>query len=453
VLSAQYYLSLPLDSQSHELFLNGGYNFTPTTRGTFKLSYSQATQDENLSTPPNPALVDSRAPTHLDGRLDTTLVELGLTSRPMRELSIVANLRYRDFADKTPTQQYVYTGTAMWNTPFSYTNKLGKLEATYLLPQAFSLLGGIEYQTQDRTAPTVGEIVVPFARKLDEASYRVQLRKSMSETVTGSLSYLYQERDGSDYVSSPKAFENLIHPMNIADRQRDKLRAMLDWSPMQQLNLQFAIDDNRDKYNDGGPGSLGLQDGTSQLYSVDASYQVSSGWQVHAWVSRDESEANEITNRDVVGGIDTGNRKYNTLRETGTSFGAGVKGKVSGRLKVGGNVEQFRSVNEYEQTLVGGSTLASLGLVPTPDITNKLLRVKLYAKYAVEKNAELGLNVIRELWRTDDWSWNMFPASGGTTPFEYCGTACTTTGSDGTTVTAKPAQNSTFIGIRYIYRF
>jgi len=84
--------------------------------------------------------------------------------------------------------------------------------------------------------------------------------------------------------------------------------------------------------------------------------------------------------------------------------------------------------------------------VPTPDITNKLLRIRLFAQYAVQKNADVRVNVIHERWSTDDWSWMMFPASGAT-PWAYG----TTT--DGTTVTQDPKQDSTFVGIRYIYKF
>ena len=38
-------ISLPPDNQSWQLYLNGGYSFNPTTRGTFKVSYQQATQN------------------------------------------------------------------------------------------------------------------------------------------------------------------------------------------------------------------------------------------------------------------------------------------------------------------------------------------------------------------------------------------------------------------------
>ena len=110
--ASPYFLSLPLDNKSHELFLNGGYNFTPTTRGTFKASYSRVTQDEGLGNFGGTA--SPLAPPNLDGRLDTTLLEIGLTSRPMPKLSIVANLRYRDFADKTPVRGIVFNAA---NTP------------------------------------------------------------------------------------------------------------------------------------------------------------------------------------------------------------------------------------------------------------------------------------------------------------------------------------------------
>jgi MtrB/PioB family decaheme-associated outer membrane protein len=452
--AATYYLSQPLDNMSHELFVNGGYNFSPTTRGTFKLSWSRATQDEPLPTafvsPPPAGGVSPLAPTQLGGKLETTMAEFGLTARPTPKLSVLANLRYRDFADKTPINQYVFGGTPMFNTPFSYKTIVGKLEGTYRLEDGYSLLGGVEYNTQDRSVPTsAGIIRVPFMRQLDTTSFRAQVRKSMSETINGNLAYVREERKGKDYFASGTAEENLIHPMHIADRTRDKVRAMLDWAPADKLNVQFSLEDSQDKYGGGPNGNpLGLQKGTGSAYSVDGSYQIKENWQANAWVSWDETKAEEITycgsgfSCDVgVGGTD---RKYNTLKENGTSFGMGMKGKVSDRVKLGGDVEQFRSISKYTQTLVGASLPA--GLVPTPDITNTLLRLKLYLDYAVQKNAELRFDVIYEKWSTDDWTWSMLPASGRT-PFAY-GAA-----TDGTTVLANPKQNSTFVGARYKIKF
>ncbi len=440
VISSQNFLSLPPDSRSWEAFLNGGYNFTPTTRGSFKVSYSRATQNEQT---PYVGVATGGAitgPRNLNGRLDTTLVEAGVTSKPTKDLSIVGNLRYRDFADKTPVSQYVTSATVserMWNTPFSYKNTVGKLEATYRLPQSYSLMGGIEYNTQDRTVPNVGTLWVPFRSKLDETTYRVQLRKSMSETLNGTLAYAHSKRDGSSNTlplqgGAQGATMDQINPLNLADRKRDKWRAMLDWSPMDNVNLQFSVEDSKDKYS-GLP--YGLNTGTGKLYNVDASYQISQDWSVNAWVSRDETTAKETTQRTVTV------TRFNTLSEDGTSFGLGVRGTVMGKLKLGGDVQQFRSVNNYNQG-ISGETLAA-AMLPVPKITNKMLRVKLFGSYPIQKNADLRFDLIYERWQTDDWSWTVFPVTGPV-PFAY---------GDGTTVTANSRQNSTFAGVRYIYRF
>jgi len=450
-----YNLTLPLDNQSHEVFVNGGYDFTPTTRGSFKASYSRATQNEFLPTA-TPGLIFpagqapiAGAPTNLDGRLDTTLAEIGLTSRPIQNLSVTANLRYRDFKDKTPIVMVANPAAGpVFNTPWSYKNTIGKLEANYRFLRGYSLLGGIEYNGQDRWVPTLGTLYVPFRAKLDEITYRVQLRKSMFESVNGTIGYAYSRRDGGAYTLPGDPLEDLINPLNIADRKRDKWRAVVDWSPGNSFALQFTFEDSRDKYS-GMP--FGPRDGSARLYSVDASYQLGADWQVNAWISRDETEARS-----------TGQRATNTeppvldalrdtrLSEDGVSLGAGFRGKLLGRLKVGGDLEWFRSDSEYRQnvTLIGGALLFSPAgsAVPLPDITNKLLRVKLFAAYAMQKNADLRFDLIHERYKTDDWTWSLLPPAGRI-PFTYG----TTT--DGTTVTLNPKQSSTFAGIRYIYRF
>jgi predicted porin len=290
--------------------------------------------------------------------------------------------------------------------------------------------------------------------KLDTASYRLQLRKSMSETVNGSVAYIYEDRSGKNYLRSGEVEENLIHPIHIADRKREKIRGMVDWAATEKLNLQLAAESSTDRYGS-GPNSnpLGIQKGTGSFYSADASYQVQTGWEVNGWVSYDESKADEITYcggtlpapvscDEGAGGV---NRKYNMLKETGTSFGVGVKGVVSNRLKVGMNVEQFRSINKYNQGFSAGVSLPT-GLVPTPDITNNLLKIKIFTEYAMQKNMDLRFDMIHEQYNTNDWTWNMFTPTG-TTAWAYGSVT------DGTTVNANPKQQSTFIGARIKYKF
>jgi hypothetical protein len=119
-------------------------------------------------------------------------------------------------------------------------------------------------------------------------------------------------------------------------------------------------------------------------------------------------------------------------------------------LKLGADLQWSLNKSKYPETitLLGpGTVYPSSGGVnavgPLPEIENKLTRLKLFANYKVQKNADLRFDFIHERWQTDDWSW-LF-ANGAT--FTYG----TTT--DGTQVSQAAKQISNFIGARYIYRF
>ena len=436
-------LSLPYDNQAHQLFLNGGYAFTPTTRGTFKLSYGKATQDEGLSmlTGVNAPFIG--VPSSLDGRVDTTLAEVGLTSRPLPKLSVVANLRYYDVKDKTPLVGVVgnnVTGVpSVWNTPHSYTKRSGKLEGNYRLPQSFNLIGGVEINNQDRSAPTIGTIYVPYRLNLDETTYRLQLRRSLSDTLNGSLAYLNSDRQGSGYNTPSSTTAALINPTHIADRKRDKWRLMLDWSPAERLSFQFAIDQAQDKY---GTSSrpYGLKDGSADIYTLDANYTLSDNWQVTGWYSHDVTKARELGPANSPAPV-TGERDTQ-LREVGDAIGFGLRGRPSAKLQIGANLEWMKTTSQYPQVQTGTATITA-GYSPLPAIHNKMTRLKLFAEYAMGKTSSLRMDMIHERWQTDDWTWSFSTGA----PFTYG----TTT--DGTTVTANPKQTVNFVGARYIYKF
>ena len=116
------------------------------------------------------------------------------------------------------------------------------------------------------------------------------------------------------------------------------------------------------------------------------------------------------------------------------------------KVKPGADLLYQKNVNKYPETvtIVGANPAYPAGTTgPLPDITNKLMRLKFNATYALQKSYEIRFEYTHELWKTNDWSW-MF-ADG--TPFTYG----TTT--DGTQVIQAPKQNADWFGVRYIYRF
>lgn len=452
-----YYISQPLDNEAHQLFLDGGYNFTPTTRGTFKLSYTHATQDEHIPTYDIAAIAPSpTAPSSLDGEINTTLVQLGVTSRPMPKLNLVANLRYHKVDDATPVWFVVDTATDAHSTPLDYETLTGKVEGTYNLSHGYNLTAGIDYTSQDRTIP-VGTIAagqdteryVPFRSQLDETTYRIQLRRTMSETVNGAVALLHSRRDGSTYHEAQHSepgegiADASIDPINIANRERTKVRLTMDWLPSDALNLQFNVEDAQDNYSG---HTYGLRDGTAWLFSVDASYSFSKDWQLTGWYSHDNTEAKQHNYRYASGTYAAADM-FDTLEDIGDSVGLGLKGLLNPKLKIGGDLQWTRIENNYQQDLVtsGAGTLyedpaGTSYTGPLPNITSTTIRIKLFAEYALKKNADLRFDVVHERWKSNDWSWQFIDGS----PFVF---------NDGTKVITYPTQNTTFVSARYNYKF
>ena len=326
------------------------------------------------------------------------------------------------------------------HTSLGFKTLTGKLEATYRLPQGYSLTGGIERSNQDRRIP-VGNIdsvtgrdfqrYTPWRSKLDETTVRAQVRRSFSDTLNGTLAYLHSKRSGSSYTLAAEAEPDLVNPIDIADRKRDKWRVVLDWAASDQLSLTLNLEDSTDKYANSVDRPLGLRDGKASMYSIDASYAFTSRWQGTAWYANDKTKATQYNVDDRVA----------WLEDTGDTVGVGLKGVLTQRINVGLDLLHSKNVNKYPEDVPGGYNSNSDG--PLPDITSKLTRVKLFATYALQKNADLRFDYIHERWETNDWSYQFFD---GTT-FTYG----TTT--DGTQVTQNPIQSADFVGVRYIYRF
>ena len=425
-------IGLPPDNQSHQLNLSGGYNFTSTTSGNFKVAYTRATQNDAFITGANVPLAPGIG-ANLEGRVDTTLVQAGITSRPMPKLSLLANLRYEDRDDQTPVRLYntlaIATSTHNGeNEPRSIKKTSGKLEASYALPMNFRLTGGLDYEEKNRSASPVR--IVSQRDKTDETSYRVELRRSMSETVTGALAYVHSERGGSPFLTTVQnggaTGSNLIAPIHLADRKRDKVRLSVNWAPAEQLGLQFMLEEAHDKYSARDALGLGPQKGKAQNYSLDASYALSEVWQATAWASRNDSQFDQTSRTSAP----AAQIWAAALRNRGDALGLGVEGKPDSRLEIGADLSHSNITDEYRQQAISGAAITSV-----PDVSTKLTSLKLFGKYAIQKNAGVRLDYIYDRFSTDDWTWT------------------TWTYTDGTQLTQSPTQKVHFIGISGYYRF
>ncbi|MEQ1515247.1 MAG: MtrB/PioB family outer membrane beta-barrel protein, partial [Usitatibacteraceae bacterium] len=396
-------MALQPDSQAHQFSVAGNYAFTPATRATFKYSFTRATQSEDFAG----MGLSGSAPgaNNLEGRMDTVAAQLGLTSRPMRDLSLLANLSYSHKEDKTPNALYNVEAKAIVpaTTPTSYTNinqvgvpgavwnnnhvtntdLIGKLEASYRLPENYRATVGVDYRMKEREVPEsrVEEALAglgPLRAKNAETGYRLELRKSMSENLNGSIGYSKSKRTGSDWtnlstldpatlplnsalntflintycgglacygqVLSPENILGLTagtpFPYNMADVERDKWKVTLDWSPLENLSVQLMGEDGKDKNVmpfDPVAGGKGWRDTGVSFYGIDVSYAISDAWKLTAYASQGDQTLHINHSTGYVA----------DLHNRSEAFGLSLVGQASTRLQVGANLTYINDVNKY----------------------------------------------------------------------------------------------------------
>lgn len=483
-------IALPPDNQAHQFYVSGNYRFTPSTNATFKYAYTHATQDKDFAASGltgGPAGVNN-----LGGVLDSTVAQLGLTARPLPKLSLLANVKYERKVDRTPEELYNVEGGGVspapnpatvlnpsnvnrywYNYHINSTKVVGKVEASYQLPLATRATVGVDYNTQDRPVPlsiTEEELAGLGAvrAKNTEVGWRVELRRSMSDTLTGAVSYGESKRRGGDWtsLSNNAAFvaaglgygktgtadqflalsAGNAFPMNMTDIDREKIKLSANYTPNEVFEVQLTADARKDTnatpFNAIALGK-GWRESTASNLGLDASFAVSDKWKLNAFASQG-SQIYKINHS-------TGYMAdLNTRTET---FGLGLNGKINSRLDVGAQVMYINDATRYGIQASTGTTgtlpnitatapsAANLAQVAigVPDVRYETTAVTLTGKYAIHKNGDLRLSALYQRTKFNEWSWVYNGRS-----FVY---------QDNSTVGMKPEQSLTYVGLSYIYRF
>ncbi len=432
-------VALPPDSQANQVYLSGYAALPLNTRINVKATYTRATQNESYAGQLLSGAVPG--PSSLNGDVQTTLVQVGLTSRPLPNLNINANARYEDRKDKTDLGNYVVAtnGSLFTNWPNSSNVGSAKLEAGYQMADVARATLGVDWAGVNRDRP-VSTTWIPntsmaaMRESTNETGVYAELRRSMSETVNAALSYRYAERDGYHwYAIDPAAgypfvrFDSLtsstgIFPAIMMDRTRNTVKLTADWAPTSALSLNFALEGGRDSYD--RPAQGGVHDTDFQLYNVDAALALSDNWKATGYASWGKQTLNMQQAIGYAADLD----------QVNTAVGLGVVGKLNAGWEVGGDVSYLEDRNHYNLSMNTAETVSNL-----PDSSYRATLLKLYGKYALDKKSDLRFDLIQQWAQYNDFGWGY-----NGVPFAY---------SDNTTVTMQPTQNVTYFGVRYIYRF
>ena len=418
------------DNEAHQFYVMGNAKLNDFTRANFNVAYTHATQNDDFAgagLTPNFA----GAPANLGGEMNRTFAQVGVTSRPLKNLSLLADWRFEDLADETPI--YAYSGMYS-NTPASSKKDNAKLEATYRLPENFSVTAGFDYAYVKRARPLSTTLIpdgsmTALREQTEESTGRIELRRNMSETLNASLGYLHGEREGYHWYSLvPGSYPYVRYdsfakvgntagtfPVTMMDRKRDKVRLMVDWSASDALSLQFVLEDGKDNYD--APSTAGVKDTGMKTIGVDAALTLSDKWTLTGYLNKSEQTLHvaQSTGYDAA------------LVNRTTSVGVGAKGKLDSKTELGGNLSYLSDINRYAMA-------SSL-----PDVKYSAVSLKLYGKYAMNDRADVLVDLTHQRVQFNEWSW----AYAGV-PFAYAGGS--------TTVSMQPDQNVTFIGARYVYK-
>ncbi len=433
-------IALPPGNQGHQFYISGAYAFTPATRAHAKLSWGRFTQDDAFIPVPtaNPNLTGK---TQLDGRIDTKLFSAGLSSRLLPALSVNANIRIEDRDDKTPAVRYG-AAPAAGSTfdglyePRSIGTRFAKFEGTYRLPAGLSLVAALEQDNKERFVPPGPVVTVAARQKSEETTWKLEARRAMSETLNGTFAWHKSERDGSPLLTSTGFISglptsNLVAPFNVADRERDKRKMSLDWTPTGALSFQLVGEDSDDQYT-GRP--MGLREGSERTVSIDASLALAEAWQITAWASRSRTSGMQVTQTcttsvasvcTVVGQVWSA-----TLGNVGNAAGLSLRGQLKTGLELGADLQRTKDRANFDVVAVYPT-----GVAPPPTSNYSVSRLKVFGRTALNKQVSVRAEVTHERWNTDDWTWTNWAFA------------------DGTRVLENARQSITFLGVAVQYRF
>lgn len=420
------------DNRFQQLSLAGAYSRNVALRVNADLALGRLRQDQAyLPYTVDPVLLESvvqplpRA--SLDGRIDTTLLQLRLSGRPHPHWRWNAAYRLDDRDNRTPRDEYVGIGgdaqvqdagaassRRRYNLPYGFRERTLAADAGFRPSRRFDGSLGLQHRQTGRTWSSRADS--------DETRVELALRTHAGEHVSAGLRLRDGRRSGSTYVGNRAfldshapahtdtvagGFENLpaLRQYHLADRDRSQAQIFATVTPGAGLGIGIEHGRTRDTYR---RSELGLQRSRIDSTGIDVSYAPARTWAAHAHAGR-ERFAFDQAGHSFRGGANRLDDAFDPAREwfafhrdRALSLGVGLSRQLlQGRLKLRADYRQARTEGRVE--VVAGPALATGPLPPT---TARLRRIDLDADYRFQERTRLRLRYGVESFRSADWAWD-----------------------------------------------
>lgn len=388
-------LALPPDNRFNQVYASLGYDIMSHTRASAYLAIGRMTQDENfLPYTTNANLPASVLPTNsLDGEVDTRLVDVKLSSRPLPKLRLSAQYKYNERDNKTDQNSYDYvvadtalSTNARTNLPYGYQQNLWKLEAGYQLPGRTELSAGFDYDRFERPLQEVDET--------RDKTFWSRFKFRPLVRLDAWVKYAYADRSASDYqvISAIEPPQNpQMRIFYMAERDRNEISGSISMVALDDLNIDLTGFYAKDDYND---TSIGLIDADDLSYTVDLSYTPRDTITAYLFYTYERIESRQRNSAFLAAPV--WNEKS---RDTFDTAGVGVKVEaIRRKLDVGADYLYSRGRGKIDVQGIGGDNDSF------PNLKTRLHGFSLYADYKLRPNMSVKAGYRYEKYDSSNWS-------------------------------------------------
>lgn len=413
--SSRGQISASPDNFAHTFSLTGTSALPLRSRISGTFAYSLLRQDETflrntLNTAQTQTATDDAGKASPDAKADIVMGNIQLTSRPINNVTGTARYRFFEYQNDTPLHVFSFSypeGVGSTQTHSTKQERFQKQNAGFDLGwrpiRPLSLKAGYEFEhwkRGDREVTTTDEHIGKFAADLAPADWFL-----------GRVTYSHGDRTVENYQNVAAQLPQL-RKFDEADRRRDRVDVLLQFTPWEtltpSLNFGFARDDY---YN----SDYGLKD--NNYYSAGTSL----GWSPLSWLQLSADYAYEYykytqQSRYRAPGVDTSANDWESKSkdEFHTAGVNAVVDLVPKKFNVSlGYAVTFGYTTVRNQNL-GAFTTASAQAFYWDKVYNVLQTVKVVANYHLTEKLLARLGYAYERYTERDFARDpLQPFMGG----------------------------------------
>lgn len=258
-------LTLPPDNTYHKLDFRGALKLPLRSKFNVDVGLSQAKSDASLLnsyvTTGGAVPITLSSPT-FDGKVETQSYAFSLTSTP---LSFMDGKIFYKYYDRDNKSDRIITTTAtdtLVNPLFGYKKNRAGAELGFRLPFSFYFSGAYTYTHVNREREDIP--------RNDDHLYNLGLRWSGLNFMVARVGYERLDRS-ADFEAPPVGFEQLIRRFDAAPQERDSLKAVFDFFPVENLNFSAKFQLKSIDYED---TILGINDKDGGEFNFDVDYVI-----------------------------------------------------------------------------------------------------------------------------------------------------------------------------------